>query len=1006
MLYPLFSQEKDISGVISDDNGILPGATISVVNKSYGAVTDLDGKFELKVNMNDILQVSYLGYKSQEILIDDKNYYEIKLIEEANLLDELVVVGYGSIRKRDLTGSISSIKEGELMNTVVTSIDQGIQGKAAGVVVSFGSGQPGSKSNIRIRGTSSILGNLEPLYVVDGVPITSTTSNIGAVTGPSLNPLESLNPNDIDSVEILKDASATAIYGTRGANGVILISTKKGKLGKPQISVNYTYSVQEVNNTIPMLNASQLAILGNEAADNAGVDRREIYASPVNLGIGTDWQDEIFRVAPMHNVQLSLRGGSENTKYSISTSYLNQEGIIIGSDFEKGTFRVGIDQRVSDNVKVGTNINLSKNVLNGVITNAESAIPSSITSWALEFNPGLPVIDDSGNYTYSNNTSNPPVGNPVADALSTDQVTTSTRITGNLYIQWEIIEGLKFKSLVAGDYYYNKEQSFIPNDVYRGQGSNGLAAIANSEGRNWLFENTLTYDKTIEDHKFSALLGYSMEAFDTEFLFTATSDFDDNRLGYNAIQVGADKTLIFNGTSARQLQSFIGRINYSFRDKYLLTISTRVDGSSVFGSGNKYGVFPSLAAAWKIHEEPFFGESKTISDMKLRFGIGRVGNQGVQPYGSMGLLDVTEAYFGESEIAKGFGPGTLANENLQWETTDQLDVGLDMGFLDNRITLTTDIYYKKTSDLLLQPLIPYTTGFRYALSNVGNLENKGFEFAINSKVIKKDNFSWDLNFNIAFNRNKITNIEGLEGIPAQPVLGINGWSVLEVNEPIGNFYGYESNGIIQSDEDISQIPYFVDYAPSAGDRKYIDQNDDGILNDEDTILLGNSNPDFSYGFGNTFNYKDWSLNIFMTGVYGNEIANFNRFGLESFDGLRNNSTAALDRWTTSNPTNKYPRANADPRRTNTFSDIQIEDGTYLKIRDITLAYNINQKTLEKLNVSSIRLYISAKNSFVFTDYSGYDPEVNRFSENPLMSGADFGSYPMSKIFSIGINATF
>ncbi len=1004
-VFSLFAQKQNISGTVSDINGLLPGANIISLNGGNGTVTNLDGKFELIVELNDILKISFLGYQTQEIPINGQINLDITLIEDSNLLDELVLIGYGSVKKSDLTGSISSIKSEDLMSTVVSSIDQGIQGKAAGVVVTFGSGQPGSKSNIRIRGTSSIYGDLEPLYVIDGVPISSTISNIGAVAGPAMNPLESINPNDVKSIEILKDASATAIYGTRGANGVILITTKKGKLGKPVINLDYSYSIQEVNNETSMLNAAQLAELGNEAADNAGVDRREIYASPINLGVGTNWQNEIFRMAPMNNLQLSIRGGSENTKYSISGSYLNQEGIIIGSDFEKGTFRVNIDQQVSENLKIGTNININRNVLNGVITNTESAIPSSITSWALEFNPGLPVFDDEGNYTYKNNTSNPPVGNPVEDALRTDQLSKSTRITGNLYLEWDIVENLKVKSFIAGDAYFNKEQSFIPNDVFRGQ-EKGQAAIANSEGINWLFENTLNYNKLFGEHKIDIVLGYSMEASKNEFLFAATSGFDDNRLGYNAIQVGAEKTLLFNGTSERQLQSFLGRLNYSFKNKYLLTISTRVDGSSVFGTGNKYGVFPSLAAAWKIYNEPFLSDSDVISNMKLRLGIGRVGNQGVRPYGSMGLLSVTEAYFGENEIAKGFGPGTLANSDLKWETTDQLDFGLDMGFLNNRITFTTDIYFKKTKDLLLEPLVPYTTGYRFGLANVGNMENKGIEFTISSRNIEATNFKWSTDFNIAFNKNKITNIERDEGIPAPPMLGVNGWSILEVDKPIGNFYGYQSDGIIQSNEDPSQIPYFVDYVPSAGDRKYIDQNGDGILNVDDTVLLGNANPDFSYGLGNTFEYKNWSLFIFLSGVYGNEIANFNRFGLESFDGLRNNSTAALNRWSTTNPTNDYPKANADPRGSNTFSDIQVEDGSYLKVRDITLAYNFNSELLSKLHLANFKLYLSAKNSFVFTNYTGFDPEVNRFSENPLMSGVDFGSYPTARLVTLGINITF
>ncbi len=997
------AQNKSITGVVSDKNGTLPGASIVSLKAKTGATSGMDGEFTLKVASNDILQVTYLGYLTQEIAVGNQSHFEITLIEDVNQLDELVVIGYGSIRKKDVTGSISSIDSEKMMETVVSSVDQGIQGKAAGVVVSFGSGQPGSKSSIRIRGISSITGTLEPLYVIDGVPVISP-SNIGAVTGPDTNPLESLNPSDVESIEVLKDASATAIYGTRGANGVILITTKRGTMGKATVSLDYSGSLQFLRNKIDMLNAQQLAELGNEAADNAGVDRRSIYASPINLGVGTDWQDEIFRIAPMHNFQIAVRGGNENTKYSVSGNYFTQDGIIISSKFNKANFRINLDQRISDKVKFGTSINLNRNVIEGVITDSESGISSSITSWALEFNPGLPVYDENGKYTYSNNTSNPPVGNPVEDAHRTEQLKSSTRILGNIFLEWNIIEGLSFRSSIAADSYFNEEKSFVPNDVYRGQ-EKGQAAIANSNGFTWLFENTLNFNRKFGEHSLNAVIGHSMQAFENEFLFVATSDFDDNRLGYNAIQVGSEKTLLFNGVSKRQLLSFLGRVNYGFQNKYLLTVSARVDGSSVFGDGNKYGVFPSLAAAWRLDQENFMESVESVSEMKLRVGIGRVGNEGIPPYSSLGLLETTEAYFGENEIAKGSGHQTSANSGLKWETTDQLNIGLDFGFLDNSISFTTDIYFKLTSDLLLRAPVPYTSGYKDAYVNIGNLENKGIEFSINSVNIDKE-FKWSTNFNIAFNRNKITKLAREEGIPAEPMLGVNDWTIVEEGQPIGNFYGYVTDGIMQLGENANSIPHFVDYTPKEGDRKYKDLDGNGVINEDDTTLLGNANPDFSFGFGNSFEYKNWSLSVFIQGVYGNEVANFNKFNLESFDGLRNNSTAALERWTPSNPTNLYPRANADPRRSNTFADIHVEDGSYAKVRDITLSYSIASKTLSKTALSNVKIFASGKNLFTFTNYSGYDPEVNRFGQDPLRFGVDYGSYPTTKIFTIGANLTF
>ena len=997
------AQTKTITGIVLDKNGPLPGASIVSEKNVTGVTTGMDGEFTIQVAVDDIIIVSYLGYLSQEIDVKGKSNFKILLVEDVNQLDELVLIGYGSVRKKDVTGSITSIASDKMMQTVISSVDQGIQGKAAGVVVNFGSGQPGSKSTIRIRGISSITGTLEPLYVIDGVPVISP-SNIGAVTGPDSNPLESLNPSDVESIEVLKDASATAIYGTRGANGVILVTTKRGKEGKATVTFDYSSSMQLLRNKIEMLNGQQLAELANEAADNAGVDRRGIYASPINLGVGTDWQDEIFRVAPMHNFQIAVRGGSEKTKYSISANYFTQDGIIISSKFDKANLRINLDQRISEKVKFGTSINLNRNVLEGVITDSESGMSSSVTSWALEFNPGLSVYDDNGNYTYSNNTSNPPVGNPVEDANRTEQLKTSTRILGNIFVEWNIMEGLTFRSSIAADAYFNKEQSFIPNNVYRGQ-EKGVAAIANSEGFTWLLENTLNFNRKFGEHSFNAVIGQSMQAFRNEFLFAATSDFDDNRLGYNAIQVGAEKTLLMNGVSKRQLLSYLGRINYGFQNKYLLTISARVDGSSVFGDGNKYGIFPSLAAAWRLDQENFMESLEAISEMKLRVGVGRVGNEGIPPYSSLGLLETTEAYFGENEIAKGSGHQTSENSGLKWETTDQINIGLDLAFLDNSISFTTDIYFKLTSDLLLRAPVPYTSGYKDAYVNIGNLENKGIEFSVNSVNIDKK-FKWSTNFNLAFNRNKITKLSREEGIPAEPMLGVNDWTIVEENQPIGNFYGYVTDGIMQLGESANSIPHFVDYTPKEGDRIYKDLDGNGVINEEDTALLGNANPDFSFGFGNSFEYKNWSLNVFIQGVYGNEVANFNKFNLESFDGLKNNSTAALERWTPANPTNLYPRANADPRRSNTFADIHVEDGSYAKVRDITLSYSFASKILDKTALNSVKIFVSGKNLFTFTNYSGYDPEVNRFGQDPLRFGVDYGSYPTTKIFTIGANLTF
>ncbi|MCE7864346.1 MAG: TonB-dependent receptor [Bacteroidetes bacterium CHB5] len=999
------AQVISISGTVSDSKEVLVGASVQEKNTGKGTVTDVFGKFNLQVSIGSTIRISYIGYVAKELIINSDAVLNIILEEDSDLLSEVVVIGYGSVKKSDITGSVSSVKEADIKNTAILSIDQGLQGKVPGMVVSMGSGQPGAASSVRIRGTSSINGNSEPLYVIDGVFIVPESS-VGAVTGPSLNPLATINPSDIESVEVLKDASATAIYGTRGANGVVLVTTKRGKRGAAEITMNYTQSYQKLRKKIPMLNAAELAVLGNEAADNESVPRKSIYASPVNLGVGTDWQDQIFEIAPMSNFQVAARGGSENTTYAISANYFVQNGIIKNSDFVKGNIRINLDQKLTKKISLGTSININRNALQGVVTDAEGAIPSSVTSWALAFNPGLGVYTSSDEYVFENNTSQPAVGNPVADINSTEQIVTSNRLLGNIFLTWDVANDFKFKSSIGTDAVFSTEKSFLPNNIKRGQASNGQAVIGKQEGVNWLLENTLSYSKRHGVHDINAVVGHSLQAYDNSFLFTATSDFADNRLGYNAIQVGSDKTLIFNGTSGWQLQSFLGRVNYNLLDKYLVTVSARVDGSSKFGAGNKYGTFPSFAFAWRAKDEKFLKNSQIISDMKLRMGYGMVGNEGIPPYSSQGLLETTEAYFGENEIAKGSGPASRQNDALKWETTSQFDVGLDIEIFDSRLTLVTDIYYKKTKDLLLNAPVPYTSGFAYSFFNVGSLENKGLEIAISSVNIDKGAFKWTSSFNIAFNKNKVLVLNSDEGIPGDPLLGINGWTSIRQGQPIGTFYGYKTSGIIQLGENLATIPRFSDYVPTYGDRKYVDKTNDGVLNENDMFVLGNANPDFSFGLNNTLTYRKFALSFFIQGVYGNEIVNFNKFSLESFDGNQNNSTAALERWTPENPTNKYPRATVAPR-VNTISDHQVEDGSYLRVKDITFSYELaNLMSKLNVNVKSFNFFVSGKNLITLTNYTGYDPEVNRFIKNPRSFGADYGTYPTTKIFSTGLTITF
>jgi TonB-linked SusC/RagA family outer membrane protein len=1008
-------QSKTVNGIVTNFGGeAVSGANIEVESSKFVTTTDKDGKFTVKAKIGDVINIKHIAYKSEQIKIQNNSEQKIILIEESTKLDEIVVVGYGTRKKKDLTSSIASIKAEDLVATSVSSIDQGLQGRASGVVVLNTSGQPGGATSIRIRGTSSINGNNEPLYVIDGVPVMSDAASIntGVLKNPAFNPMSNINPNDISSIEILKDAAATSIYGARGANGVVLVTTKRGKSGAPKVTFNTSLTVQSVSKTIDMLDAVQLAELGNEAADNDNIERKDIYAPLNNLKKqgSTNWQDELFRDAIMQRYDIGISGGGEKSTYFISSNLFKQEGIIIGSDFNRGTLRINFDQKINDKLKVGVSSNLNYSKSNGVVTNSEGGFASSVTSWALEMNPALPVKDADGNYTYENNTATPNVGNPVQDALEAQNKNTTFRLLANAFLEYKPIRNLQLRSSIGIDYFNTKDQSFASGEIKRGESTNGYANIGNRDGNTWVFENTANYDLNLDKHSLNFLAGITTQAYTSEFSAMATADFDDPTLGFNSIQSGALKQLTTSGASGWQMMSYLARANYAYDNRYLLMLTARVDGSSKFGKGNKYGTFPSAALAWKAKEEDFLKDNNTISNLKLRASYGIVGNEGIAPYSSQGLLFNTEAYFGNNEIAKGLTPYTLSNNDLKWETTGQFDAGFDLGFFDDRLSITSDVYLKKTDNLLLNVPTTLHSGYDLVMQNVGNMENKGFDLSINA-VPLRGKFSWNSDFTFGYNQNEVTNLAGSnDNLAGASVLGITYWTKITKGKAIGTLYGYKTDGIAQLDEDTSQIPYFAGKTLTPGKRKYIDKNGDGTLNEDDLYELGNANPDYSLGFSNTFNYQfsdasKLSLTLYLQGSIGNEIANFNTFALESFDGNKNNSTAALKRWTPTNPTNDYPMATTQSDG-NIFSDHYVEDGSYLRVKDITLGYDFAPDLLKACKMEGLGVYFSLRNIYTFTNYSGFDPEVSRFANNNLSMGADYGSYPMSKMIELGLKANF
>lgn len=1006
---------KDIKGMVCDENGEpIIGASVVVKGTSTGTISDLDGNFNLSVPDKSVIVVSFVGYKTQEIKANSlKNGFKVVMYDDTEVLDDVVVIGYGVQKKSDLTSAVASVKADEIASTSVTSLDQGLQGRAAGVVVLNTSGQPGAGTSIRIRGTSSINGNNEPLYVIDGVPVISDsgTFSTGATQNPALNPLTNINPSDIESIEILKDASATAIYGARGANGVVLVTTKQGKSGKPNVSIGAKITMQQVTKEMDMLNAVQLAELANEVADNDGIERNPVFAGLNNLSkFSTNWQDEIFRIAPMQNYDVSVSGGNDKTTYFVSGNLLLQDGIIIGSDFGKGSFRVNLNQKINKWLKAGFSTNLSYSRSNGVVTNSEGGFASSVTSWALEMNPGLPVKDEDGNYIYENNMKSPNVGNPVQDALEAKNRNTSFRTLINTFLEYTPIKDLTFKTSLGVDYFHIKDQSFASKELKRAESNGGYANIGNLDGYNWVWENTVNYSRKFEEHSLSVLLGMTAQGFVSETSSVSTADFEDGYLGWNSIQSGSKKQSTTSGITEWQMLSYLARINYGYKGRYLLTLTGRVDGSSKFGKGNKYGFFPSISGAWRISEEDFMKNISAISNLKLRASYGIVGNEGIPPYSSQGLMYNTEAYFGNSEIAKGLVPYTLSNQDLKWETTAQVDLGVDLGLFKNRLTITADYYYKKTRDLLLNMPIAFNTGYDSVFSNVGNLMNQGFELTIGG-VPFAGKFNWSLDLTFGYNRNEITNLAGTQDdLTGASILGITYWTKITEGQPMGTIYGYKTDGIVQLDEDLSTIPFFAGKTLQYGDRKYVDKNGDKVINEDDLYILGNANPDFTFGFNNTFSYEfnnksSLGLTLYLQGAVGNEIVNFNKFSLESFDGYKNNSVAALKRWTPDNPTNEYPRATTKTAG-NILSDHYVEDGSYLRVKDITLSYTLPKSLTKKFYCEGLTVFAGLKNIYTFTKYSGYDPEVSRFANNNLSMGADYGSYPMAKSYEFGLRMNF
>ncbi len=1026
-----FAQERQVVGKVIDEMGYgIPGVSIIITGTTVGTITDFEGNYSISADANATLEFNFIGFAPQSIDVNNRTKIDVVLKEDIMSLDEIVVVGYGQMKRTDVTGSMVSVSSDAIEKTVATSIDQVLQGRAAGVQVQQNSGMPGGGSSIRIRGVNSLQGSNEPIFVIDGVVIDASTGSA------SENALSSINPSDIVSMDILKDASATAIYGSRGANGVIIITTKRGKSGEARIVYDGSVGIQEMPKKLDLLNLREYAIHKNARADAGIVQADNNFIRPELLGKGTDWQDELFQQAIMHTHNLSISGGTDKSTYSIGMGYLNQEGIAIGSGFERYNLSGNFDSQVKDWFKAGVNFALSNSNQN--VTVAEQ----SLIETAMKQTPNVAVRNADGNFD-GPDTDMYVQTNPVGLAMLRQNDNEKTGIRSNVYGEITFIDGLTLRSEFASDfginngYKFNPSYSFgaIKNDVVQSERSKSYSKF-------WTFRNVLSYNKIFDNvHTVNAMLGQEMQKSHWEYLYGYRSGFLNNSA--KDLNVGDGTTSQANGNSGgNSILSYFGRLFYSFDDRYLLTVTMRRDGSSQFAEDNRWGWFPSAAFAWRISNESFLEDNYTINNLKLRLGWGQVGNQNVPSYAYTSTLASVTTIWGTGQIN-----GNTANPLLQWETTQSSNVGLDLNLFQNRVEFIADVYYKKTDNLLLElPLPAYvgTTGQGASTppwANIGSLENKGIELTLNTVNLDRGGFQWRTNAVFSLNRSEVLELDTESSTIDRTFQQGSDVEIITrtaVGQPIGQFYGYkiigrfdkatdfyykDKDGAIREVARPSGIP-ISETGVWIGDYIFHDKNGDGVINDDDRDFIGNPEPKFTYGLGNTFSYRGFDLTVYLNGAYGNDVINYQRRWMENPRENHNLLKTALDyaiieKINPNGPDDDYRnlhvvggnehmhRLSASSSNVNNrISDRFIEDGSFLRVQNITLGYNLPRKWVEQVNIQNVKLSVNIQNLYTFTKYSGYDPEVGSYGQDALMSGFDNARYPSPRIYQFGLNLTF
>jgi TonB-linked SusC/RagA family outer membrane protein len=1027
-LVPSF--ERIVKGKVTDENGSpFPGVSIVVRNSQTGTATDANGEFRLSVPDalagELVIVASFVGYKNQELVVGNSGEINFGMTVDTKSLNDVVVVGYGTQNKSSITGSVASLPMKNVASQPLTSLDQALGGQIAGVNVAQTKGAPGGGVSVRVRGTGSIGAGNEPLYVIDGFPVSNDFNS-------TFNPLSSINPNDIESIEILKDASAAAIYGSRGSNGVVLVTTKHGKAGKTTVQLDTYYGVQQVASKIDMLNAREYAEYNTEARNNAWIDKGgkasdpnslrpaalqipEMFMNPESLGKGTDWQDEVFRTAPIQNHQLSVSGGNDKTTFFLSGAYFKQDGIVMNTGFERYSARVNLDHHISNNISVGLNLSPSF-ATNRMLPVEDQVFAGGILGSALSLPPTVPVYNPDGSFTTLLGPSPNNVGvidNPVAIASKVKDKKTIFRTLGNIYAEIKIVDGLKFRTSFGLDYSDARGSAYFPSDL----GSSGVpapvqakATATNGRDLNWLNENILTYKKNFgTKHELDLLAGFTSQKAHSEATSLSATNFPTDLVPtLNAGQVTSGGT----GVSEWSLLSYLARANYTLAGKYLLSATMRRDGSSRFGARNKWGTFPSASVGWYISEERFMKSQNAVTELKLRASYGLAGNNTIGNYNHIGLLSNKRYSFGAGtgSLAYGLYPTSISNEQLGWEMMHQFDIGVDFSILRNRLNFTIDFYNKNTTDLLLNVPVPASTGYETALQNIGKLNNRGWEFSVNSKNLTGA-FKWSTAFNISFNKNKVVRLgpSGNAIISKSPSFSPN-THITRIGSPIGSFWGYEAVGVYQSQEDVDNSPVVQGTAGShPGDLKFRDIDGDGIITPSDVTIIGDNSPDFFYGITNNFSYGRFNLSILADGVQGIQLLNGSRRNI----GLVNGSYSRKDvlgRWQSpENPGDGHtPRANVAATGGNVsyVSSLLVEDASFFRIRNINLRYSLPEKISKAVFLQNASVSLSVQNAFTFTKYMGYNPEQSLNGSSALTPGVDFNGYPLARTYTLGLNLTF